>query len=132
MKTIREEIVNATTFLYDVDTEDYDALLVTWSNSSASTGQPTSVILCPTIERHGGANMVTDDLSNFPGVPAPPNPNHCSYASLGLSCMIPTPLPPVVTVGVICPAGVICSLRVIGQFRPNPLESPVPLRRSHS
>lgn len=106
-RVIRQEIVSpGQTLLFDVETGEFENLIITWSNSANSAAQPTAIVLCPTSERGAAPN------SNLPNAPGAPSIGFAVYAALG--GYLTYPLPEMLTVGVICQAGVSCSVKVEG------------------
>jgi hypothetical protein len=113
-KIIRQEIVGPSqTFLFDIETEQFDNIMATWSVSSDATAAPSTLIFCPTIERRSAAT------ANFAGVPAAPAIGNAAYCAVGANMGIALPIPAMVTIGVITPAGCTVTIRVEGDEHEN-------------
>ncbi len=112
---------------FDFETGPFENILVTWSNADDSGAAVTAIILCPT-----NGKRATLTSGNFPGLPAAPAAGFNAYASVGPNMSIPQSLPYMLTAGVICPAGVRCSVRVEGDVIANILPNPNPVQRARS
>ena len=109
-RVIREEQVGpSTTFTFDIETQSVVNLLITWGNDDTSGAAPTGLILCPTNCKR--ANLV---FASFAPLPSPPLPGYNAFVGIGPNCSLAMPLPDMITVGVINPAGVTVSIRVSG------------------
>jgi hypothetical protein len=110
-RVIREVSVPASqTFTFDIETKDFDNLLITWSNDDTSVAAPTAIIACVDGKR------ATLQFGNFPNLPVPPLPGYNAYAAIGPSMLTAIPMPDMITIGVITPAGVTCSIKVSGDI----------------
>ncbi len=131
VRTIRQEHFDgAGVFQFDIETQQFGALLVTWSSSDSATAAPTNLVFCPTIMRRPDGSA----LNNFP-TPAAlvmPVAGSTVYLGFGLHSMIGIPLPAMMTFGVVGAAGSQVSIRVEGEEVDSLLESPVPLERARS
>ena len=118
---IRQEIVTGpAAFAMNVETQGYDNLMVTWSNANTSTGSPTGLVFCPTSEVSSPPD--TDD--NYPVMPTVPVPGVSCYASLGQNMSNAFPLSDMVSFGVICPTGVVCTVKIEGDVHEDSLSDP--------
>jgi hypothetical protein len=130
-RVIKEAIFNgAGVFQFDIETQQFETLLVTWINADDAGAAPTSLIFCPTNTRRTDGNV----LNNFP-TPAAlvmPVAGASTYLGIGPNCMIALPLPQMITVGVVGSAGSKMSIRIEGDEVSNLLESPVTLERARS
>lgn len=109
-KTIRQElVVDAQTFIFDIETEPYRYIWVIWGNETG-TAPPTGLILCPTDHRDNTAGP------NYPGIAGPPAPGNHAFNSIGPNMQIAFPLPNMLSIGVIGALGSVIDLTVYGEL----------------
>ena len=125
-KVIRqEEVAPATTFLFDIETEQFENIMVTWDNTGGAAA-PTTLILAPTVNRRA------DATANFPGLPAAPAAGNVAYSAIGPNMILAFPIPAMLTVGVVNSATSAVTLRVEGDEIGAPLQDPNPKQRNRS
>jgi hypothetical protein len=121
-RIIRQEIVPPnTSFQYNIETEEFAALMVTWDNAGGIAA-PTLLVFCPTACLASAPSAA----ANFPGVPAVPAAGAVAYAAIGLGAQIAFPIPSLVTIGVVNSATSAVTVRIEGDEHesmfPNPEE----------
>ena len=128
-RVIRQEIVPlGTAFAFDLETGQFDSILVTWDNTS-SDDTPDFLVLCPTANRPSPLSP----NANFPGTPAVPAAFSVAYAGLGKEFRIRMPMPEMITIGVSNGFdGDSITLKVEGDEHENLLADPNPQQRSRS
>jgi hypothetical protein len=120
-RVIRQEIVTGPqAFAFSVECNQFDNLMATWSNSNTSTGSPTGLVFCPTSE----VSTPPDTDDNYPVMPTVPVPGVSCYASVGQNMSNAFPLSDMVSIGVIVPAGVTCTVKVEGDEHEDLLSDP--------
>jgi hypothetical protein len=120
-RVIREaSIVGPGTFTFDIETEQFKNLLVTWCTSDDSLIGPTSLLAFPTNSKR--ANLA---LSNYPGIPTLAAIGGNAYAGIGPDCNVAVPLASMITIGAILPNTCQVSIRIEGDEEDNILESPL-------
>ena len=96
-RVIKQVIVPlGTDFAMDIETGQFDAIMVTWDNT-ASDDVANFLVFCPTANRRGPP---LSPAANFPGTPAVPAAFSVAYASIGVDCLVRFPMPEMITVGV--------------------------------
>lgn len=104
-RLIREVLINATSsttpITIDVETLEYESILVTWWNADApNAGTISKLICCPT-----NGLRATPDLGNFPSLPTVPAAGASVYYGLGASSNQGLSMPAMITIGLIPATG---------------------------
>ena len=128
-RVIRQVIVPlGTSFAMDIETGQFDSILVTWDNT-ASDDVPDFLVLCPTALRPSPLNP----NANFPDTPAVPVAFSVAYAGLGKEFHIRMPMPEMITVGVSNGFdGDSITIKVEGDEHENLLADPNPQQRNRT
>ena len=127
-RVIREfTVAPGSTFLIDIETQEFANLLVTFGTSDDSVAPPSAILVFPTNARRAALAG-----GNFPGLPPPPPVGANAYAAIGPNMITALPLPAMVTVGAVTPAGCTVAVKVEGDFADNILQNPEPLQVSRS
>jgi hypothetical protein len=94
-----EKTTGQNAFSFDIETNQFKNLMITWDNTDSPFASVTGVVLCPTIVKpvplSANANFTGSGILN------PPAQGSISIIGIGPGCEIPVPLPDVITVGVI-------------------------------
>ena len=124
-RVIRQEIVQpGAAFQFDFETGQFDNIMVSWDNT-ASAADIGFIQFCPTINRSPPLNGPIFVAPNFPGLPVVAGSvGKVLYAAIGVGCLLPFPLPDMLTVGV-SSVGVV-TLRIEGDEHENLLQDPNP------
>lgn len=111
-RIIRNEIIRGPqTFLMDIETLDYERLLVSWACTSDSVTPGLALVCGATSDKNA-----LPAASNFPGVPNSPAPGYVEYYSIGPAMICPISIPAMVTVGAVVPANVTVTVKIEGDY----------------